>query len=78
MSVFDTTSLYTDTELEAAYQSGIEDLAGKLIGLIRGSDYDITLEQIEQFIEFELSYHPGVDTPRWARELIEEGVDVYE
>lgn len=45
-------------DLDRAYQDGVEDLADKVVTLIRQSDYTLCLDEIEAFIEAELGYSP--------------------
>lgn len=49
---------YTYADMDRAYADGVEDLADKIATLIRDSDYDITVEEIEAFIEAEVGSRP--------------------
>jgi hypothetical protein len=40
-------------DMDSAYQDGIEDLADKVVHLIQQSDFEITLEEIIEFLEHE-------------------------
>jgi hypothetical protein len=62
------TAIYTETDLDQAYQDGIEDLAHKIVELIYQSDFSISLKEIVSFIEAELGYDPDRPIPRYKRE----------
>jgi hypothetical protein len=72
--------MYTEQDLDVAYNDGMEDLGQKIIELIRQSDYEIELDEIESFIEHELEFKGVVDgrdddfpeelrMKSWVREL---------
>ena len=59
------TAVFTAEDLDQAYADGREDLATKLIELIRQADFEISSHTIAQFVESEIGY--SEDAARWTR-----------
>lgn len=47
------------TDYEVGYLQGVEDLADKILHLIFVTDYGISVEELERFVEHEKSYQYG-------------------
>jgi len=46
------------SDYDLGYEDGKDDLAEKLLNLIWGYDYEITAEEIEEFIDAERTWKP--------------------
>lgn len=49
---------FSYAEMERAYTDGLEDLADKIVTLIRDSDNEITLDELVEFLEAEVGTRP--------------------